>query len=178
MKLMDGILTAQIASAKSVHHLDGMVIATVMIISILKIVNGTEEIAVGMFKQTSVLIAHVLILHSQQQLPLQQQPQLQPPPLHHLKVVDPLVGLRINGVMTRTIMPARWCALFTFTIIAIGVPSIVIIKATSSTIPIAFGIIVLVIAPLILSPTMGSTTFRWCNGGGCSCGCCCSGSCC
>jgi len=32
MKLMDGILTAQIASAKSVHHLDGMAIATVMII--------------------------------------------------------------------------------------------------------------------------------------------------
>ena len=45
----------RIASAKSVHHLDGMVIATVMIISILKIVNGTEETAVGKFKQTSAL---------------------------------------------------------------------------------------------------------------------------
>jgi hypothetical protein len=32
MKLMDGIVTAQIASAKSVHHLDGMAIATVTII--------------------------------------------------------------------------------------------------------------------------------------------------
>jgi len=53
---------------------------------------------VGMFKQTSALNAHVLILHFQQ-------PQLQPPPLHHLKAVDPLVGPRINGVMTRTTMP-------------------------------------------------------------------------
>merc|ERR1719483_561189 len=47
--------------------------------------------------------AHVLTLHFQQ--PLQQQPQQQPPPLHHQKAVDPLVGPRINGVMTRTTMP-------------------------------------------------------------------------
>ena len=59
---------------------------------------------------------------------------------------------------------------------AIVVPSTVIIKATSSTIPIAFGIVVLVITPLILRPTRGSTAFWWCNGGGCSCGCC--GCCC
>ena len=50
--------------------------------------------------------AHVLILHFQQPLPRQQQqPQLQPPPLHHQKAVDPLVGPRINGVMTKTTMP-------------------------------------------------------------------------
>jgi len=64
---------------------------------------------VGKFKQTSALNAHVLILHFQQPLPQQQQqpqqPQLQPPPLHHQKAVDPLVGQRINGVMTRTTMP-------------------------------------------------------------------------
>merc|ERR1740123_1447720 len=66
------------------------------------------EIAVGKFKQTTALNAHVLILHFQQPLPLRQQPQqpqLQPPPLHHQKVVDPLVGPRINGAMTRTTMP-------------------------------------------------------------------------
>jgi len=60
------------------------------------------------FKQTSALNVHVLILHFQQPLPQQQQPQqpqLQPPPLHHQKAVDPLVGQRINGVMTRTTMP-------------------------------------------------------------------------
>merc|ERR1712008_195136 len=34
-----------------------------------------------------------------------QQPQLQPPPLHHQKAVDPLVGPRINGAMMRTTMP-------------------------------------------------------------------------
>jgi len=63
---------------------------------------------VGKFKQTSALNAHVLILHFQQPLPQQQQPQqpqLQPPRLHHQKAVDPLVGRRINGVMTRTTMP-------------------------------------------------------------------------
>jgi len=32
MKLMDGILTAQIVSALSVHHLDGMAITIVMIV--------------------------------------------------------------------------------------------------------------------------------------------------
>merc|ERR1712008_551175 len=68
-------------------------------------VNGTEEIAVGKFKQTTALNAHVLILHFQQPLPRQQQPQLQPPQLHHQKAVDPLVGPRINGAMMRTTMP-------------------------------------------------------------------------
>jgi len=81
---------------------------------------------VGKFKQTSVLNAHVLILHSQQQLPLQQQPQLQPPPLHHLKVVDPLVGLRINGAMTRTTMPN-----------AIGMVELVALMITMDGTPIA-----------------------------------------
>ena len=48
------------------------------------------------------------MLHFQQPLPPQQQPpqpRLQPPPLHHLKAADPLVGLKINGVMMRTTMP-------------------------------------------------------------------------
>ena len=51
--------------------------------------------------------ANASILRFQQPLPPQQppQPQLQPPPLHHLKAVDPLVGPRINGAMTRTTMP-------------------------------------------------------------------------
>ena len=73
--------------------------------------------------------AHVLILHFQQPLPQQQQPQqpqLQPPPLHHQKVVDPLVGQRINGVMTRTTMPN-----------AIGMVELVALMITVDGTPIA-----------------------------------------
>merc|ERR1719253_2196307 len=45
MKTKDGIITARIVSALSVHQLDGMGITTVMTNSILEIVNMTEEIA-------------------------------------------------------------------------------------------------------------------------------------
>merc|ERR1712060_435262 len=45
MKPKDGIITAKIVSALSVHHLDGMGITTVMTVSILEIVNMMEEIA-------------------------------------------------------------------------------------------------------------------------------------
>merc|ERR1719483_667086 len=68
--------------------------------------------------------AHVLTLHFQQ--PLQQQPQQQPPPLHHQKAVDPLVGPRINGVMTRTTMPN-----------AIGMVELVALMITVDGTPIA-----------------------------------------
>merc|ERR1712008_338194 len=93
------------------------------------IVNGTEEIAVGKFKQTTALNAHVLILHFQQPLPRQQQPQhpqLQPPQLYHQKDVDPLVGPRINGAMTRTTMPN-----------AIGMVELVALTITVDGTPIA-----------------------------------------
>jgi len=84
---------------------------------------------VGKFKQTSAQNVHVLILHFQQPLPQQQlpqQPQLQPPPLRHQKVVDPLAGLRINGVMTRTTMPN-----------AIGMVELVALMITMDGTPIA-----------------------------------------
>merc|ERR1712086_612357 len=57
-----------------------------------------------MLTQTTAMTAHALILNFQQPLPLQQQPQLQPPPLHHQKAVDPLIGLQMATVMTRTTM--------------------------------------------------------------------------
>merc|ERR1712025_1231113 len=106
MKLMDGIITAQIVSAKSVHHLDGMAMASVMMVfSILIIVNGTVEIVVEMFKHNSALNANVLIHHFQPPQLQPQQLQLQPQPLlHHQRAVGPLVGPRINGAMMRTTM--------------------------------------------------------------------------
>ena len=45
----------RIVNVKSAHQLAGMEITIVMIISIPKVVNGMEEIAVGKFKQTSAL---------------------------------------------------------------------------------------------------------------------------
>merc|ERR1711935_315250 len=72
----------------------------------------------------------------------------------------PQTIVSIQIVVTIVIaMPSRWCTLNTLTIFAIGVPSTIIIQTASSTIPIAFGIVVLVITPLILGPTRGSTAF-------------------
>jgi len=63
MKPKDGIITAQIVSALSVNHLDGMAITTVMTVSILEIVNTMEEIAaVIACLLLSAMIANVLIL--------------------------------------------------------------------------------------------------------------------
>ena len=45
----------RIANVKSAHHLAGMEITIVMIISIPKVVNGMEEIAVVTSTQTTAL---------------------------------------------------------------------------------------------------------------------------
>ena len=49
------IIFYRIVNAKNVHHLDGGVITTVMIIWILTIANGTVEIVVVMSTQTTAL---------------------------------------------------------------------------------------------------------------------------
>merc|ERR1719362_1337208 len=59
----DMIVTARIVSALSVNHLDGMAITTAMTVSILLIVNTTEEIAVVIAcLLPTAMLANVLIL--------------------------------------------------------------------------------------------------------------------
>ena len=54
---------------------------------------------------------------------------------------------------------------------AVSIPSLGIIEATSSTIPVAIGIVVFIITPHIIGPARGSTAIcRWgCSGWWCSC---------
>ena len=54
--------SCRIVSAKNVHHLDGGVITTVMIIWILTIANGTVEIVVVMSTQTTALWVFIKIV--------------------------------------------------------------------------------------------------------------------
>jgi hypothetical protein len=98
---VDGIPTAQIVNAKSVHPLDGTVITFVTMVWILTIANGMVEIAAVMLTQATALTVHALILTFQQP----QQRLQPPPPSHQWPAVDPLIGPQINGVMTRTTMP-------------------------------------------------------------------------
>jgi hypothetical protein len=58
------------------------------------------------------------------------------------------------------------------TYFAVTIPSVVFIKATSSTVKVAIGIIVFIITPHIIGPLWGSTTILrwgcsawWCSGG-------------
>merc|ERR1719291_642683 len=72
-----------------------------------------------------------------------------------------------NTVVTIVIsMPARWLAFQTITILAIVVPSLEIIEATSSTIKIAVSVVVLVITVAICGPMRGSAAGHWWFGGG------------
>merc|ERR1712008_121266 len=106
--LLMSLFQPPIHQLKDVDPLAGPLINGVMMKTTMPSAIMMVELAVGKFKQPSALNAHVLILHFQQPLPRQQQPQqpqLQPPPLHHQKAVDPQVGPRINGAMTRTTMP-------------------------------------------------------------------------
>merc|ERR1712037_147750 len=69
MKPKDGIITAQIVSALSVNQLDGMGITTVMMNSILKIVNTMEVIAaVIAYLLPTARIANALILKEVKEL--------------------------------------------------------------------------------------------------------------
>merc|ERR1719148_532414 len=62
MMIVNGTTIAKIVNVKSAHQLVGMEITIVMMISILKVVNGMEEIAVVMSAQTTALIVNALIL--------------------------------------------------------------------------------------------------------------------
>jgi len=68
MIIVGGTCIAKIANVKSAHQLVGMEITIVMMISIPKVVNGMEEIAVGTSTQTTALIVNALILQPKPEL--------------------------------------------------------------------------------------------------------------
>jgi len=68
MIIVGGTCIAKIVNVKSAHQLVGMEITIVMMISIPKVVNGMEEIAVGTSTQTTALIVNALILKPKPEL--------------------------------------------------------------------------------------------------------------
>jgi len=68
MIIVGGTCIAKIVNVKSAHQLVGMEITIVMMISIPKVVNGMEEIAVVMSTQTTALIVYALILKPKPEL--------------------------------------------------------------------------------------------------------------